>query len=291
MPFGPYEDFADCVSKNQDKSNPEAYCGYLESMLKPESMQAVPGGGELPEAYRPATSDDVPEGQACGNCLFYNEANVRETAEGAIEVMCDYWAAYVRGDHYCNAWQAAESETTATMSRMRFKVIAVPETFVDEDGDGLDDVTGEPVEETDEPEAQDDAPEDDAPEADMDEMGNKDEDFHTLLVVEGIWTGDGRWIEEEALSWRNLPLPLMGLDKTTEAHMEARLIGNITRIERQGRELHGWGSFVESDDDDVLGLQGLIRRGELRGVSVDLDAVEYEVLMPEMSEPYVDEGT
>ena len=211
MPFGPYEDFADCVADNQDKDNPEAYCAALEDLLKDES------------------------------------------------------------------------EATATMSRMRFKVVPVLETLVDEDGDGLDDVTGEPVDEM--PEADGPATEEDAPEPET------DEDFHSLLVVEGIWTGDGRWIEEDALSWRNLPLPLMGLDRTTEAHMEARLIGNITRIERVGREIHGFGVFVQSDDDDVLNLQNLIRRGELRGVSVDLDAVEYEVLMPEMAEPYVDEAT
>jgi hypothetical protein len=115
------------------------------------------------------------------------------------------------------------------------------------------------------------------------------EDFHSLLVVEGVWTGDGRWIDEGSLTWRNLPLPLMGLDKTTEAHMEARLIGNITRIERAGRELHGYGSFVQSDDPDIVNLQNLVRNGELRGVSVDLDAVEYEVLIDQPSEPRMDD--
>lgn len=30
MPFGSYKNFADCVSKNQDKSNPEAYCGTIQ---------------------------------------------------------------------------------------------------------------------------------------------------------------------------------------------------------------------------------------------------------------------
>ena len=26
---------------------------------------------DLPDNYRPATSDDVPEGRACGNCIFF----------------------------------------------------------------------------------------------------------------------------------------------------------------------------------------------------------------------------
>ena len=29
-PFGPYENFADCVAKNQDKADPEAYCGTIQ---------------------------------------------------------------------------------------------------------------------------------------------------------------------------------------------------------------------------------------------------------------------
>jgi hypothetical protein len=174
MPFGPYEDFADCVRQNQDKDNPEAYCSYLQELLK--------------------DADDAPDSD--------------DTADEASEVVT---------------------------------------------------------------------------------MADTVEDFHSLLVVEGVWTGDGRWIDEYALTWRSLPLPLMGLDKTTEAHMEARLIGNITRIERVGRELHGYGSFVQSDDSDIVNLQNLVRNGELRGVSVDLDAVEYEVLIDQPSEPSMDD--
>ena len=115
------------------------------------------------------------------------------------------------------------------------------------------------------------------------------EDFHSLLVVEGVWTGDGRYIEEGSLGWRDLPLPLMATNRTTEGHMDAVLIGNITRIERTGRELHSYGRFVESDDSEILALQSLVRNGELRGVSVDLDAVEYEVIFPsEQAEPEPD---
>jgi len=34
MPFGPYKDFDDCVRKNQDKSDPQAYCAALERRIK-----------------------------------------------------------------------------------------------------------------------------------------------------------------------------------------------------------------------------------------------------------------
>jgi HK97 family phage prohead protease len=59
----------------------------------------------LPDNYRPAVSDDVPEGRACGNCVFYNEDRVNEDG---LRVWCERWDDWVRGDHYCNAWRGDE---------------------------------------------------------------------------------------------------------------------------------------------------------------------------------------
>ena len=56
----------------------------------------------LPDNYRPAVSEDVPEGRACGNCVFYNEDRVNDDG---VQVWCERWDDWVRGDHYCNAWQ------------------------------------------------------------------------------------------------------------------------------------------------------------------------------------------
>ena len=56
---------------------------------------------DLPENYRPATSDDVPEGRACGNCMFFNEDNLDD--EG--RAFCERWDEYVEGGNYCNAWE------------------------------------------------------------------------------------------------------------------------------------------------------------------------------------------
>jgi HK97 family phage prohead protease len=61
---------------------------------------------DLPDNYRPAVSADVPEGRACGNCVFYNEDRVN--ADG-VRVWCDRWDDWVRGDHYCNAWEGREN--------------------------------------------------------------------------------------------------------------------------------------------------------------------------------------
>ncbi len=235
MPFGPYEDFADCVAKNSDKDDPEAYCGYLQELLK------------------------------------------------------DAAAANRAGDDGLS--DASEPKAAARMSPMRFEIVPVIDTDAERFVDAVE--SGEPADEgSPDGNGSDDAENGSEPESEETGGDTASEfDFHTLLVVEGIWTGDGRWIEPDSLSWRNLPLPLMGLDRTTEAHMEAKLIGNLVQIERVGNELHGYGVFVDSDDTEVMNLQRLIRQGELRGVSVDLDAVEYEVLMDgDPDEVYTDEN-
>ena len=59
---------------------------------------------ELPDNYRPATSDDVPEGRACGNCIFFNEDRLDD--EG--RAWCERWEAFAEGGGYCNAWEPRE---------------------------------------------------------------------------------------------------------------------------------------------------------------------------------------
>lgn len=58
----------------------------------------------LPDNYRPALSDDVPEGRACGNCVFYDEDDVEGEGD-ELKAYCERWNAYVDGGFYCNAWQ------------------------------------------------------------------------------------------------------------------------------------------------------------------------------------------
>jgi HK97 family phage prohead protease len=60
---------------------------------------------ELPENYRPALAEDVPEGRACGNCFFFNED--RQNEEGT-KAWCEKWDDFVDGGYYCNAWEPDE---------------------------------------------------------------------------------------------------------------------------------------------------------------------------------------
>jgi hypothetical protein len=61
----------------------------------------------LPDNYRPALSADVPEGRACGNCIHYDESNVKEEDDDLL-AYCTLWEDYVRGGWYCNKWQGVE---------------------------------------------------------------------------------------------------------------------------------------------------------------------------------------
>jgi HK97 family phage prohead protease len=66
----------------------------------------------LPENYRPATSEDVPEGRACGNCIFFNEDRLDD--EG--RAWCERWEAFAEGGGYCNAWEPREEARQVDLS-------------------------------------------------------------------------------------------------------------------------------------------------------------------------------
>ncbi len=91
----------------------------LQRIQKPELISAEveeakdeedEGERNLPDNYRPALAQDVPEGRACGNCFFFNEERLNEDGDKA---WCEKWDAFVDGGNYCNAWEPAEQETEA----------------------------------------------------------------------------------------------------------------------------------------------------------------------------------
>lgn len=80
----------------------------ISQMVAISQAEGIEPGGEraLPDNYRPALADDVPEGRACGNCAFYNEDDVQ-----GDKAWCERWDDYVSGAYYCNAWQPHEDES------------------------------------------------------------------------------------------------------------------------------------------------------------------------------------
>jgi hypothetical protein len=83
----------------------------IDQMVAVSVAEDIEPGGEraLPDNYRPALSDDVPEGRACGNCHFYDEDNVQGEGDN-LKAWCERWDDYVDGGFYCNAWQPHEEE-------------------------------------------------------------------------------------------------------------------------------------------------------------------------------------
>ena len=78
----------------------------FSTLRKIQPLPAPPEDRDLPDNYRPATSEDVPEGRACGNCMFFNEENL--DAEG--RAFCERWDEYVEGGFYCNAWEPRDED-------------------------------------------------------------------------------------------------------------------------------------------------------------------------------------
>lgn len=98
--------------------------------------------------------------------------------------------------------------------------------------------------------------------------------FHIPVALpEGLESGDGRTFDEDSLSSRNLPLPLMWQIKTGPGHDGAVVVGRIDSIERIG---DGLGNVRGVFDVGPYGREAerMVRNGFLRGVSADLDKFE-----------------
>jgi HK97 family phage prohead protease len=78
----------------------------FSTLRKISPLPEPPEDRDLPENYRPATSEDVPEGRACGNCIFFNEERLND--EG--QAWCERWQEFADGGAYCNAWEPREED-------------------------------------------------------------------------------------------------------------------------------------------------------------------------------------
>jgi HK97 family phage prohead protease len=85
----------------------------IDQMVALSLAEELEPGGELastrdlPDNYRPALAEDVPEGRACGNCFFFDESRVNEEGDKA---WCERWDEFVDGGYYCNAWESNDEE-------------------------------------------------------------------------------------------------------------------------------------------------------------------------------------
>jgi hypothetical protein len=86
-------------------------------------------------------------------------------------------------------------------------------------------------------------------------------------------------IAEEALTWRELPIPLMLQTVNAPGHDGAVIAGSIHEIVREGQNIVGRGYF-DSGDAGQEALR-LLSEGTMRGVSADIDSVRVEFTSPE----------
>lgn len=107
-------------------------------------------------------------------------------------------------------------------------------------------------------------------------VGDGEVPVHGVLVVEGVETGDRRKFAEGALSWRDLPLPLLWQKASGDGHAGATVVGRIERITRGDDGALAWSGFMNGtlEADEVTGL---VADRSLRGVSVDVDNATMEL--------------
>lgn len=97
------------------------------------------------------------------------------------------------------------------------------------------------------------------------------------LAPEGKATEDGRIFAPGSITWRELPLSLMGMVKTAEGHDGAEVCGRIEQIWRDESSglIRGSGEFDTGDFG--LDIARLVDDQTLRGVSVDIAVAEMEI--------------
>lgn len=105
--------------------------------------------------------------------------------------------------------------------------------------------------------------------------------WNGVIAVEGKPTGDGRQFDEGALTWRELPLPLMFQPKTADfGHCDSYPVGRIDTISRDGNLIRGTGVVLppnpDDPDDPIQKLLTLCENKVRVGPSVDLDDMVIE---------------
>ena len=61
-PFGPYSNFNDCVSKNKDKRDPEAYCGVVQRKIEDKGEYKAHAGNSVESSRHGRHIHTIPEG-------------------------------------------------------------------------------------------------------------------------------------------------------------------------------------------------------------------------------------
>lgn len=99
-----------------------------------------------------------------------------------------------------------------------------------------------------------------------------------VIAREGEQTGDGRLIEDGALSWDELPIPLRVAFKDVGGHDGAEVCGRIETVERrEGGDIYATGTF---DLGSAVGTEAYRQVSEQmsNGISIDTDDVTFRIM-------------
>ena len=99
-----------------------------------------------------------------------------------------------------------------------------------------------------------------------------------VIAREGEMTGDGRLIEDGALRWDDLPIPLRVAFKDVGGHDGAEVCGRIETVERrEGGDIYATGTF---DLGSAVGAEAFRQVSEKmsNGVSIDTDDVTFRIM-------------
>ena len=99
-----------------------------------------------------------------------------------------------------------------------------------------------------------------------------------VIAREGEMTGDGRLIEDGAMRWDDLPIPLRVAFKDVGGHDGAEVCGRIETVERRdGGDIYATGTF---DLGSATGTEAFRQVSEQmsNGVSIDTDDVTFRIM-------------
>ena len=126
---------------------------------------------------------------------------------------------------------------------------------------------------------------DTVPEPDTTASASPNGRWEGVIAREGEMTGDGRLIEDGALRWDDLPIPLRVAFKDVGGHDGAEVCGRIETVERRdGGDIYATGTF---DLGSAVGTEAFRQVSEQmsNGVSIDTDDVTFRIMakadMPE----------
>ena len=117
-----------------------------------------------------------------------------------------------------------------------------------------------------------------APTPDAQAPTSDDGRWEGVIAREGEMTGDGRLIEDGALRWDDLPIPLRVAFKDVGGHDGAEVCGRIETVERRdGGDIYATGTF---DLGSAVGAESFRQVSEQmsNGVSIDTDDVAFRVM-------------